>query len=98
MLRTNSDNHTADLFHPCEPAVSRGVRAVMDLVHSEDRAEFTVSDLACELGVTIRALELAFGKEVDTTPNAYLLRTRLKPAPEDLLRGLVRDGATVTDG
>jgi AraC-like DNA-binding protein len=97
MLLTIGHNHTAELFHPCEPAVSRGVRAVMDLVHSEDRAEFTVSDLASKLGVTIRALELAFRKEMDTTPNAYLLRARLERAHEELRRGDVRDGTTVTD-
>jgi transcriptional regulator GlxA family with amidase domain len=69
----------------------------MDLVHGEDRAEFTVSDLAAHLGVTIRALELAFRKEADTTPNAYLLRARLERAHEELCRGDVRDGTTVTD-
>jgi len=97
MLLTISHNHTAELFHPCEPAVSRGVQAVMDLVHSEDRAELTVSDLASKLGVTIRALELAFRKEIDTTPNAYLLRARLERAHQELRCGDVRDGTTVTD-
>jgi AraC-like DNA-binding protein len=97
MLLTISHNHTAELFGPCEPAASRSVRAVIDLVHSEDRAEFVVSDLASKLGVTIRALELAFRKELDTTPNAYLLRTRLERAHEELRRGEARDGTTVTD-
>lgn len=97
MLLTISHNHTAELFRPCEPTVGRGLRAVMDLVHSEDRAEFTVSDLASKLGVTMRALELAFRKELDTTPNAYLLRARLERAHEELRHGDVRDGTTVTE-
>ncbi|MEN4476897.1 AraC family transcriptional regulator [Mycolicibacterium cosmeticum] len=97
MLVTIGHSHTAELFYPSGPASSRSVRAVLDLIHDEERAEYTVSDLAAKLGVTTRALELAFRKELDTTPNAYLLRARLERAHEELCRGDARDGTTVTD-
>ncbi|MGE0214794.1 AraC family transcriptional regulator [Mycolicibacterium sp.] len=96
MLLTISHNHTPAVYSPCEPVTSRNLRTVIDLVHGEDRAELTVGDLAAALGITTRALELAFRRELNTTPNAYLLRTRLDRAHEELQRADARDGTTVT--
>lgn len=97
VLMTLGNNHSDDIFRPLDPAIGRSVRTVMDLVHAEDQAQFTLGDLAAEAGVSVRALELAFRKELNTTPSAYVLRTRLKHAHEELRRADPRDGTTVTD-
>jgi len=97
LLLTLDHNETDTLFRPLEPVTGRSVRAAMDLVHDEVRAEHTVHDLAGQLGVTVRTLELAFRKELDTTPNAYLQRVRLDRARAELRHGDCSEGTTVTD-
>ncbi|KMO83801.1 AraC family transcriptional regulator [Mycolicibacterium chlorophenolicum] len=97
MLLTISHNHHSEMFDPRQVTASRTVRAVIDLVDSEREAQFTVSEFASRLGVSIRAIESAFRRELGTTPTAYLTRTRLERAREELRRGDPRDGITVTD-
>ena len=47
----------------------------------------TVADIAAASFVTIRAVQLAFRRHLDTTPLAYLRRVRLDRAHHDLLTG-----------
>ena len=61
---------------------------------SEDEAQFTVGDLAARLGVGIRAVESAFRRDLDTTSTAYLMRTRLERAHEELRRADPQGGTT----
>ncbi|WP_067779286.1 helix-turn-helix transcriptional regulator [Nocardia amikacinitolerans] len=46
--------------------------------------------------VTIRAVQLAFRKHLDTTPMGYLRKVRLAGAHEQLLAASPDDGHTVT--
>jgi AraC-like DNA-binding protein len=54
----------------------------------EERAgdDLSVADIAAAAAVTIRAVQLAFRRHLDTTPMAYLRQVRLDRAHQDLLR------------
>jgi AraC-like DNA-binding protein len=64
------------------PAALRRAITFMD-EHAGD--DITVADIAAAADVTIRAIQLAFRRHLDTTPAAYLRRVRLEHARRDLL-------------
>jgi AraC-like DNA-binding protein len=70
--------------HDAHPATVR--RAVAFIEENAHRA-ITVADIAAAANVTIRAVQLAFRRHLDTTPLAYLRRVRLEHAHRDLLAG-----------
>jgi AraC-like DNA-binding protein len=70
--------------HDAHPATVR--RAVAFIEENAHRA-ITVADIAAAANVTIRAVQLAFRRHLDTTPLVYLRRVRLEHAHRDLLAG-----------
>ena len=64
------------------PATLR--RATAFIEENAHRA-ITVADVASAANVTVRAVQLAFRRHLDTTPLAYLRRIRLEHAHRDLL-------------
>jgi AraC-like DNA-binding protein len=69
------------------------------LAYIDDHADepITVADIAAAAHVTVRALQYAFRRHLDTTPLAHLRRVRLAHAHADLLAANPLDGTTVTD-
>ncbi|CAM5251084.1 HTH araC/xylS-type domain-containing protein OS=Streptomyces aurantiogriseus OX=66870 GN=GCM10010251_52100 PE=4 SV=1 [Streptomyces aurantiogriseus] len=69
------------------------------LAYIEDHADepITVADIAAAAHVTVRALQYAFRRHLDTTPLAHLRRVRLSHAHADLLAATPLDGTRVTD-
>lgn len=53
------------------------VRRARDIIHRDLGGSLTVPSIACELGVTRRAIEIAFAKHFDTSPSAYIRALRL---------------------
>ncbi|MFE9448051.1 helix-turn-helix domain-containing protein [Streptomyces sp. NPDC006739] len=74
------------------PATLRRAVAYID-----DHADqpLTVAGIADAVHVTIRTLQYAFRRHLDTTPLAYLRRARLAHAHRDLLAASPHSGATV---
>jgi len=70
-------------------------RAVMFLETNPD-LDLGVGEVAQACHVSIRALQLAFRRHLDTTPMAYLRRVRLDRARADLRAADPATGATVT--
>ncbi|QLJ01772.1 AraC family transcriptional regulator [Streptomyces sp. NEAU-sy36] len=68
------------------------------VAHIEDHAHepLTVADVAAAAHVTVRALQYAFRRHLDTTPLAYLRRVRLAQAHREL-RAADPAGTTVAD-
>jgi AraC-like DNA-binding protein len=58
--------------------------------------DITAADIARAAHVTVRAVQLAFRRHLDTTPMAYLRRVRLERAHEQLRGANPGDGTTVT--
>ncbi|MFJ3714565.1 helix-turn-helix domain-containing protein [Streptomyces sp. NPDC090057] len=69
------------------------------LAYIDDHADrpVTVAEIARAARVTVRGLQYAFRRHLDTTPLAHLRRVRLAHAHHDLLAADPADGATVTD-
>jgi AraC-like DNA-binding protein len=74
----------------------RTVREAIDLVSAEEEATWTIPELARAAGVTVRALELGFRKELGKTPREFIRDQRLVRAHDELLRANPGDGTTVT--
>jgi AraC-like DNA-binding protein len=75
----------------------RTVREAIDLVSAEEEATWTIPGLARAVGVTVRALELGFRKELGKTPREFVREQRLLRAHDELLRANSGDGTTVTE-
>ncbi|CUW25791.1 MULTISPECIES: helix-turn-helix transcriptional regulator [Streptomyces] len=84
----------ADERADARPAVLRRALAYID-----DHADqpITVADIAAAAHVTVRALQYAFRRHLDTTPLAQLRRVRLAHAHHDLVAADPGEGATVTE-
>lgn len=69
------------------------------LAYIDDHADqpVTVADIAAAAHVTVRALQYAFRRRLDTTPLAHLRRVRLARAHQDLLHADPGEGVTVTE-
>jgi AraC-like DNA-binding protein len=68
--------------HDAHPATLRRAMAFID---EHAQADITIADIAAAASVTIRAVQLAFRRHLDTTPTEYLRRVRLDHARHDLL-------------
>jgi AraC-like DNA-binding protein len=68
------------------------------LTYIDDHADepVTVAEIAAAAHITVRALQYAFRRHLDTTPLAHLRRVRLAHAHHELLAADPRDGTTVT--
>ncbi|WP_187683240.1 helix-turn-helix domain-containing protein [Nocardia wallacei] len=84
---TTGDRHDA---HPGT------VRRALSYMETHVRDDIAVADIAAAAFVTVRALQLAFRRHLDTTPMAYLRRLRLHGAHEQLVATTSGDRATVT--
>jgi AraC-like DNA-binding protein len=75
------------------PAVRRAVAFIDE--HAD--RDISAADIAAAAHVTIRAVQLAFRRYLDTTPSAYLRRVRLDHAHKELCAANPGDGVTVTE-
>jgi AraC-like DNA-binding protein len=90
-------NYRASLLGQGPRPGRRAVREAIDLVSAEEQATWTIPELARAAGVTVRALELGFRKELGKTPREFVRDQRLMRAHEELQRASPGDGTTVTD-
>nr|WP_237557763.1 helix-turn-helix transcriptional regulator [Streptomyces sp. SID5470] len=69
------------------------------LAHIDDHADrpLTVAQIAEAAHISVRALQYAFRRHLDSTPLAYLRQVRLSHAHDELAAADPEDGSTVTD-
>lgn len=72
------------------------VRRAVAFMEANPDVDVSVADVARAGYVSVRALQLAFRRHLDTTPMRYLRRVRLDLARTDLRAALPGDGTTVT--
>jgi AraC-like DNA-binding protein len=77
-------------------AHSRTVRRAVAYIDDHADQPVTVADIAAAVHVTVRALQYAFRRHLDTTPRAYLRSVRLAHAHRDLCAARPATGVTVT--
>jgi AraC-like DNA-binding protein len=68
--------------HDAHPVTLRRAAA---FIEENAHCAISVADVASAASVTVRAVQLAFRRHLDTTPLAYLRRVRLEHARRDLL-------------
>jgi AraC-like DNA-binding protein len=68
-------------------AGSPTLRRAIAFMEANPRQDMSITDIARAAYVTPRALQLAFRRQLDTTPMAYLRQVRLDAARWDLQRG-----------
>lgn len=78
-------------------ATNTTVQRAVAYVEEHCDADITVTDIARAAHVSVRALQLAFRRHLDTTPTGYLRRVRLDRAHDDLLAADPASGTSVTD-
>ncbi|WIB35643.1 helix-turn-helix domain-containing protein [Curtobacterium sp. MCJR17_043] len=61
------------------------MRAAVDYVHENARSPITTSSLARHLDIGLRALQEAFQRDLQTTPNAFIRQVRLDRVRQELL-------------
>ncbi|MFG1918659.1 AraC family transcriptional regulator [Micromonospora sp. NPDC048898] len=77
------------------PLPSGPVRRAVSFIETHADEAITVTRIADAARLTPRALQAAFRRQLGTTPMAYLRRTRLDRAYQDLLKADPTKGATV---
>jgi AraC-like DNA-binding protein len=77
-------------------ATSTTVRRAIAFIEQQPHADISVADIAVAANVSIRAVQFAFRRQLDTTPMAYLRAVRLDRAHHDLLAADPNHGDTVT--
>jgi AraC-like DNA-binding protein len=67
-------------------ATSATLHRAITYIEAHPDQDVSVADIAAAACVTVRAVQLAFRRHLDTTPMAYLRRVRLTVAHQDLLQ------------
>jgi len=87
LLMLAAHNHTPALeLGSRRPLLLRSVRRAQDLIHAHVTEPLSLADICQHLGVSARALQLAFKKDTGQSPMAYLRDVRLDRVREALLQ------------
>jgi AraC-like DNA-binding protein len=78
------NNQTETIYHYEAARHSWTVKQALDVIAAESSAEHSVVDLARAVNVGVRALEIAFRRELNDSPHRYLQRTRMRRVHEEL--------------
>lgn len=97
LLLLQPSNYRAQLVRPSAQPGRRVVRAALDYIEAHLRERVTMSDIAKNVHMSVRAIQQGFREELGTSPTVYLRERRLERAREDLTDATVSDGVTVTD-
>ena len=95
ILHGHPHNFSGELASPVRAATPRLVAAAEQLLRERAESRVTVPDIASELGVSVRSLQLGFRQSKQTTPSAYLRQLRLEAAHRALTEGA--PSVSVTD-
>lgn len=93
-----------DVLIGAEPSRTAGhdahpdtLRRAVAFIEANPDADLTVTDIARSAHVSVRAIQVAFRRHLDTTPLGYLRRARLDQVHTTLLDAAPGDGTTVAD-
>jgi transcriptional regulator GlxA family with amidase domain len=96
LLRSQAHHGSADITEPGRvPATGLVRRAERFMIENAEKP-ITVSDVAAELGVSVRTLQTRFHAWRDTTPNTVLRNIRLQFVRDELRRSRGETKVTAT--
>lgn len=96
LLLTQPHNYTEELAAPSRAGSTSAVRRAAELLHDRPEYPWSVGELAEQVHLSVRALQLAFRRDTGDTPMRYLRRIRLTRVRATLLGGDPSD-LTVTE-
>jgi AraC-like DNA-binding protein len=88
-----TEPHYLDRVDATPTTVSRAIA----FIDANADLDISAADIARAAHVTVRAVQLAFRRHLNSTPMAYLRQVRLERAHEQLRAATPADGTTVTD-
>jgi AraC-like DNA-binding protein len=97
LLLAQPSNYSAALNVGAPPASPRAVRRAIAHVHAHLGEPLTSADLAAAAGVSTRALQRGFRRQLDATPTGYVRELRLQRAHEELVAADPAEGASVAE-
>jgi transcriptional regulator GlxA family with amidase domain len=86
LLHQHPPNYSDEIAQTEPGAVPRLVRRAERFMMDNAETPITVSDVAAELGISVRSLQAGFHQWRSMTPMAFLRSVRLQRARDDLLR------------
>jgi AraC-like DNA-binding protein len=86
-----TDTHAQDRVDATPTTLARATA----FIDANADIDITLVDIARAAYVTVRAVQLAFRRHLDTTPTAYLRRVRLQRAHQELGAANPNDGTTI---
>jgi len=86
LLNHHPHNYSEELSGPVSTPIPGIVRRAERFMLDHVTTPISVPDVAQHLGVSVRTLQAGFRQWRDTTPNAFLMQTRLERVRDDLLR------------
>ena len=96
LLLLQPSNHHTQLVLPVARAGRRVVRDTLEYLEAHLSEHVTMTDIANEVHMSVRAIQQGFREELGTTPMLYLRDRRLERAREELTDAITSDGVTVT--
>lgn len=96
MLYAQDHNYSDELRAPVAQTGTAPIRAAVEFIETHAGEPLTMSEIAQEAGLCVRALQNGFAKHVGATPSAYLRNVRLQRAHEALLVSSASDITVAT--
>jgi AraC-like DNA-binding protein len=94
LLHQHRHNYSESLTEPAPSPIPGIVRRAERYMQENAESSITVSDVASELGISVRSLQAGFRQWRNTTPHLFLRETRLQCVRDALLVG---EADNVTD-
>jgi AraC-like DNA-binding protein len=85
LLHQHPHNYSDEMAGPAPTPIPGMVRRAERYMLDNVEAPITVSDVAAELGISVRSLQAAFRQWRNTTPNLFLRQVRLQRVRDQLL-------------
>ena len=96
LLFAQPHNYSSELAGPAPSAGVRPVSHAVELLQAHPEHPWTVTELAAQVSLSVRSLQDAFHRRLETTPMAYLRHVRLEKVHEEL-RAAASGTVTVTE-
>ncbi|HTW33915.1 MAG TPA: AraC family transcriptional regulator [Rhizomicrobium sp.] len=94
LLNHHPHNYSDEMSTPAPTPIPGLVRRAERYMTDHLSSPIGVPDVAQHLGVSVRSLQAGFRQWRNTTPNAFLMQTRLQRVRDDLLRAGADDNVT----
>jgi AraC-like DNA-binding protein len=94
LLFAQPHNHSDALHRPAVPVRPRAVQLVVELIDAHPEVPYSAGDLAAHAGVSLRALQAGFRRQLGMSPMTYLVDVRLARVHAELVHAGPEEATT----